>query len=484
FVCDRQNKRIAVLDRDGKLLREIPVKYPDAVAVAPKSKALYVTTRYGNYTGNGRLHLLKFNDWSKDTAPAVTLLLRGRIGKFREHSMLALAEQKGAVMVWVAYTTLPARVYRDTGAALELVKDFYQAGPQRALDLQHMTVDPKTDEVYLSDGHGYTFKIADWNEPKFVLCLEGPKKRLGAASLAIDARSRLLYAHYRHQDGAKRYRMDGKYYSPAPVGRSGHQVTPRMTCSWTFGGNGERGMAVAPDGGLATLGVLPEPGNPDRRVDNYSGPLHFFKPMPDKAPWEPLRLDRLGKRPRTGCVRFDPAGNLYVGVYDRTVNNIPSAFAKDPNFRATTGRIYKYAPTGSMEVGNLYPKPPAGPTRIYDVHVGPFSTRWSRTPRFGVDPYGRIYYPIGLVPRVSVIDNGGNPILDFGTYGNRDSMGGLEGDLVPTRGVPMAWPNSVDATDDHIYVSDIVNVRLLRLAKTFAATETVTLGSATERAGQ
>ncbi|KKK93194.1 hypothetical protein LCGC14_2695320, partial [marine sediment metagenome] len=313
FVCDRQNKRIAVLDRDGKLLREIPVKYPDAVAVAPGSKALYVTTRYGDYTGRGRLHLLKFNDWSKDTAPAVTLLLRDRIGKFREHSMLAVIEQKGAVLVWVAYTTLPARVYRDTGAALELVKDFYRAGPQRALDLQHMTVDPKTDDVYLSDGHGFCFKIDDWNDPKFELCLEAPKKRLAAASMAIDVRNRLLYAHYRHQDGSKRYRMDGKYYSPAPVGKSGHQVTPRIVCSWTFGGNGERGMAVAPDGGLATLGILPEAGNPDRRADNYSGPLHFFKPMPAKAPWEPLRLDRLGKRPRTGCVRFDPAGNLYIG---------------------------------------------------------------------------------------------------------------------------------------------------------------------------
>ena len=243
-------------------------------------------------------------------------------------------------------------------------------------------------------------------------------------------------------------------------------------------------MGMAPDGGLATLGVLPEPGNPDRRADNYSGPLHFFHPRPDKAPWEALRLDRLGKRPRTGCVRFDPAGNLYIGVYDRTVNNIPPGFAKDPNFRATTGRIYKHAPTGSMEGGNLYPKPPAGPAKSYDIHVGPFSTRWSRTPRFGVDPYGRIYYPIGLVPRVSVIDNEGNPILAFGTYGNRDSMGGLRGDLVPTRGVPMAWPNSVDATDDYIYVSDMVNVRLLRLAKTFALAKTVAVDAAKQRADQ
>jgi hypothetical protein len=68
-----------------------------------------------------------------------------------------------------------------------------------------------------------------------------------------------------------------------------------------------------------------------------------------------------------------------------------------------------------------------------------------------------------------VIDNAGNEILRFGTYGNRDSMGGLKGDLVPTKDIPLGWPNSVDATDDYIYVGDVINGRLLRIAKTFAA---------------
>jgi type II secretory pathway component PulF len=49
------------------------------------------------------------------------------------------------------------------------------------------------------------------------------------------------------------------------------------------------------------------------------------------------------------------------------------------------------------------------------------------------------------------------------------------GDLVPTKDVPMAWPNSVEADDEFIYVSDMHNARLMRLAKTFAASETVAL---------
>ena len=51
--------------------------------------------------------------------------------------------------------------------------------------------------------------------------------------------------------------------------------------------------------------------------------------------------------------------------------------------------------------------------------------------------------------------------------------GGLPGDLVPTNDIPLAWPNSVEADDNFIYVSDMLNARLLRLRKTFATTETV-----------
>ena len=150
---------------------------------------------------------------------------------------------------------------------------------------------------------------------------------------------------------------------------------------------------------------------------------------------------------------------------------MPQGFETDPDFKATTGRIYKFAPTGSVAGGNLFPQEPAAPDKVYDIHYGPLGPQ-SRTPRFGVDGYGRIYYPTALVPQVSVIDNEGNSILAFGTYGNRDSLGGLPGDLVSTKDLPLAWPNSADATDDYIYVSDIVNVRLLRIEKTFALSMT------------
>ena len=464
FVCDRQNKRVLVLDASARILREIPLAHPDAIAVHPKTRALYVTTRTGHYHARGELSLLKFNDWSQDAKPSVTLPLCP-VQAYDQATYLGMAMKGTECYLWVAYTALPARIYRDKGMDLELAKDFYEAGPQRALDLQHMVVDPKTGAAYISDGWGSCFRVADWKAPQFVRCMVDGKTPLRALSLAVDAQNRRLYGHADRSPVA-RYKLDGEYFTPDPVaGAQDNAFTDKISNDWRIGlGLGDRGIAAAPDGSVAKLGAHGTTG-PD-----YSGPIYFFKADEAKAPWEPVYFTEFG-RARSGGIRFDTKGNLYVGKSDGKPKDPPKGFEKDGAFLDSTGRIYKYAPTGAL--GNLFPKPPEAPAKVYDIHYGAVCPHFSRTPRFGVDGYGRIYYPGSLLPRVSVIDNEGNPVLAFGTYGNRDSMGGLAGDLVPTKDIPMAWPNSVDATDDYIYVSDIVNIRLLRLAKTFAATAVV-----------
>jgi DNA-binding beta-propeller fold protein YncE len=454
FLCDRQNKRIIVLDKNAQIIREIPVSYPDAIAVNPKTKAIYVTTRFGHYNRHGQLKLLKFNDWSKDSKPSVTTLPLCKIGYYPQGSLLAVTEAKGKVFVWVGYPTLPVRIYQDTGAGLKLFKDFYEAGQQRVLDLQHMIVNPVTDDIYIADGWNNCFRITDWKNPRFERCMTTSKGALKALSLAIDTRNGYLYGHA-CMGRVVRYKMGGETFTPAPVtGSGGNIFTPYICSDWRIGlGFSDRGIAIGPDGSLVTLGAL------QKRGSNYSGPLNFFKADAAKAPWQALSFKGFGG-PSSAGVRFDPRGNLYAGRLGG---------------RKSQGKIYKYSPTGSLAGGNLFPTEPKAPAKVYDINYGYPAPAFSRTPRFGVDGYGRIYYPTPLTPQVSVIDNEGNAILSFGTYGNRDSMGGLKGDLVPTRDIPMAFPNSVDATDDYIYVSDIVNIRLLRLAKKFAAAETVTI---------
>ncbi|MEK6239677.1 MAG: hypothetical protein N2C14_33575, partial [Planctomycetales bacterium] len=455
FVCDRLNKRIVVLDGRKEIIREIPVEHPDAIALSNTTGALYVTTRRGDYHRGGAARLLKFKDWRKDDEPVedVEFSKTGHVGRQKHSYVLAINTDQG-VNVWVAYTQAPVRVYRDEGKGLKLLKDFYRVGgAQRCLGFDRMQVDSKTEEVYVLDAHDAVWKIADWKQPRFV------KIPLETADIAIDSRHRYLYARTQ-RDGSSsnstgkvaRFHLD-RNYAPADLGDTGtNRVTDKMQYEWCFEGNSDRGLAVAPNGNLAVVGE-PRDG------------LRVFSGSETKAPWEATKIADLPHK--SGGARFDLAGNLYVGYVDKKPAAVLRGFEGDRNM-AGMGRIHKYAPTGKLDSGVLFPKAPAGPSHTYDVPCGAFETICvTRGPRFGVDGHGRIYYPTNIAPRVTVMDNAGNEILRFGTYGNRDSLGGLPGDLAPTKGIPLAFPNSVDATDDFIYVADMVNLRVLRLRKTF-----------------
>ncbi|MGE3807778.1 MAG: hypothetical protein AB7K24_24200 [Gemmataceae bacterium] len=454
FIGDRVNKRIVVLDKNGKQIRVLPVEHVDAIAVG-KAGNLYATTRMGDYHAPGVVQLLKFNNWRKDDKPAAALEVSktGYTGQHK-HSYVAVCETDKGTNVWVAYTQMPVRVYRDDDKGLALLKDFYRVeGAQRCLGFDRMQVDPQTEDVYVLDAHDALWQIGNWKEPRTI------KVPLKTATIAIDARRRHLFIRTL-ADGASsysvgkvaRYQLDRDDFPPVNFGDTGsNRLSGPIKYEWCFEGNADAGLAVAPNGNVAVVGE-PRDG------------LRVFAGREDKVPWEAVTIAKLPAL--AGGVRFDLAGNLYVGIVDGKPPTLPG-FEKD-RFRTNIGRIHKYAPTGTLESGKLFPKPPAAPAQIYDVPFGAFEIDCvKRSPRFGVDGYGRLYYPTNIAQRVAVCDNAGNEILHFGTYGNRDSTGGLPGDLVPTKGIPLAFPNSVDASDDFVYVADMVNQRVLRLRKRF-----------------
>lgn len=465
FLCDRLNKRIVVLDESGKVLREIPLLHPDAIAVSSRTGALYVTTRIGDEaTGRGQVQLLKFNDWRKDDTPAVSLpVSETGYTNHHKHSYLVLCETQNATHVWVAYTEMPVRIYRDSDEGFQLLRDFREGeNAQRCMGFDRIEVDQQTEEVYLLDDHSGVWKVGDWERPRFV------KTPLETASIAIDARRRHIFARTL-RDGSSsnstgkiaRFDLDSPELAPADFGDTKqNRLTPAFQHEWCFTGNGDKGFAIAPNGNVAVVG------------DPRDG-LRLFHGGEQKVPWDAIKLADLPDS--AGGVRFDLAGNLYVGLIDGKPGQPLVGFEEDP-FARRIGKIHKYSPTGALESGNLFPTPPARPTTTYDVPFGAFDTDCIiRTPRFALDGFARIYYPTNIAQRVSIIDNAGNPILSFGTYGNRDSLGGLPGDLVPTRDIPLAFPNSVAATDRHIYVGDMVNLRLLQVEKRFAL-EVIALG--------
>lgn len=462
FLCDRLNQRILVLDDQAKILRVIPVRHPDAVALGPRLGSLYVTTRIGDErTGRGHVDLLKFTDWRRDTKPAVSLRVSetGYTGHHK-HSHLVVGGTAQETILWVAYTETPVRIYRDDGTSLALVKDFLERkDAQRCLGFDRIEVDPATDAVFVLDDHTAVWRVSDWKDPRF------DKLPLKTASIALDPRRRHLYIRTL-ADGSSsysvgkvaRYHLDRPGYPPADFGDAGtNRLTPAFHHEWCFTGNGDKGFAVAPNGNVAVVG------------DPKDG-LRLFHGTAAKLPWQALKIADLPTL--AGGIRFDRSGNLYVGYLDRKPTALPAGFEKD-RYSGMLARIHKFAPTGSLEIGNLFPTVPKGPTRSYDVHFGAFDADCIvRSPRFALDGFGRLHVPTNILPQVVILDDAGNEILRFGTYGNRDSTGGLTGDLVPTKGIPLGFPNSVAATDDHLYVGDMVNHRLLRIEKRFVLTST------------
>ena len=323
------------------------------------------------------------------------------------------------------------------------------------MGFDRIDVDEATEEVYLLDDHAGVWRIADWKKPTFV------KTPLATASIAIDARCRHIYLRTL-ADGSSsnsvgkvaRFQLDDESYPPANLGNTGtNRLTPSFHHEWCFTGNGDKGIAVAPNGNVAVVG------------DPKDG-LRLFYGDESKSPWNATVVAKLPDL--AGGVRFDLAGNLYVGLVDKGASVVPAGLEND-RFAEKFGRIYKFAPTGDLAGGNLFPSAPAEPAKIYDAAFGAFDADCViRSPRFAVDGFGRIYFPTNIAQRVTVVDNAGNELLAFGTYGNRDSCGGLAGDAVPTSDIPLAFPNSVAVTDRCIYVGDMVNQRLLRIEKQFA----------------
>ena len=458
LVGDRLNQRIAVLNPAGKLVRSIPLAHVDAIALNHKTGALYVTTRWGDYHRRGELRLLKFKDWRTSNQPDEDLLLceTGFPGWGNKRSYLAVCQTEQGSRVWAGFTNIPVRVYGDGDEGLALVKDFSRVPhAQQCLGFERLQVDQQTETVYILDAHDSMWKVADWEQPRFA------KVPLETSSIGIDARNRFLFARTL-RDGSSsnsvgriaRFHLD-EDYSPANYpGTDTNRVTEKMQYQWCFEGNADRGFAIAPNGNLAVAGT-PSDG------------LRVFAGSESQVPWAATKIADLPAN--SGGVRFDLSGNLYVGyVEQKPVQPLPGFENEKYMAPGFMGRIHKFAPTGTLASGNLFPKPPAGPVHTYDVPCGAYETICvTRSPRFAVDGYGRIYYPTNIAQRVSIMDNAGNEILHFGTYGNRDSMGGLPGELVPTAGIPMAFPNSVDATDNYVYVADMVNLRVLRLKKTF-----------------
>ncbi|MBL8028348.1 MAG: hypothetical protein JNL74_18130 [Fibrobacteres bacterium] len=487
YVCDRFHKRIGVYDTSAALIGSIALPNSDHVAVSKRTGAIYVVTR----ALSGGVKLLKFGSFASGMAKVCEVSISSTMlstSNFPGSMSLAVNDIDAIPVVWVGAANATVRAYRDGGAQFELVKDFLAeskdansvdfTGPNQTFG--RVAVDRKSETVYINDDWGSIFKIENWKNPVMRACSTIAGKQIYAADMALSPDYRYMYVlensstYYRqYHHPIKRYTNERRH-APANWANSGsNMLTPEIYARYAPC-SGVRGLSINKDGRVAVI---------NRCAVNAYNAIVF----PDSGSKDTLRGTIRAGSLTTVCggVKYDWKGNLYLGARVRTSQYVvPTPWivgtAIDTGFKYSVGSIVRLdgEDTGSVTANTI-----TGGMKSYNnIPLGPFSNDIysggagcvCRSPRFEVDPYGRIFSPGGITGKVTVADNDGNIIMTFGEYGNMDSRGTLPA-LTPTQelavssGIPLCFPVAVAASEDYIYVCDYSNSRLTRVKMNYSA---------------
>lgn len=467
FICDRQHREVGVYDTLGRKIGAVPVNYPDLVSVNSRTGAVYVVTLLFTGYHVGVVNIKKFSSWRN---PVETAALNSFVTQVdsKVHMVLSLSGEKS--LIWFASYSSKLGVesqnsvwcIEDAGDSLKIIRDFYQQTAGENAGYDRIKADARTNTVYVNDGWKGLYKIEDWENPEVKPCSTSDRQRIYAWEMNMSADYREIYVRTHNSTNGgpiHRYSSD-HYHAPAPFAGSGSNQFIPWIYSRFGAGYGERGLAVAPDGHVAVMYLK----------DWTTYWVTRFGPGAVESPADSPGTVMVDPVPANGGVEYDLKENLYVGLSVRAAGHvIPAGFESDIGYTSGVGAVVKWSAgdTGHVSLeGNVAERQPTGHARIYRPGFAPFSGNapWygcaCRSPRFDVDDYGRLFIPNAITSRVSIVDNEDNLIAEFGEYGNIDSRG--PGSLVPTAGVPLAFPVGAAATDDYVYVSDMVNSRVVR----------------------
>ena len=269
-------------------------------------------------------------------------------------------------------------------------------------------------------------------------------------------------------------------YPPPPMARrlpsQSKQATGASTIRFPFG--------VAPDGGI----VMHCGGDVDWKKDAKLYPGRLFK----AGGWV-VRYDGKGKLvtddllpglPLTSAgIHLDLKGNLYlVLALSKLVDGKEISVCSLVKFPPTGGRFMVNGKGVPMPLAEIPARPPdfkhkltiegdeAKVRNAYGDKVWAEGMLWSNGAVFppvypnhchcvkgffDLDRYARSFLPEAHRQSISVVDSSGNFILRLGEYANVDDK---------VDGIPIAFCRNVGVNDTHLYVDDVTNGRLLKVA--------------------
>ena len=487
YVADRGNDRIAVFKPDGGYLGQIAIAKPKRVAVHPKAAAVYVLS------GDEKTNLLTKYASFEAAAPAATATL----AKFRypRPMLMALDASSEPPVLWIsspggAYAVPPMKLLRmeDKGDAFTKPVDVGKARAKDAIgvgSVKLVSLDRARGMLYVNN------RVYDVAAGKFVRSMYGVDgMKSGMGSVGRDGNLYLMY----YPRVLKRFGPDGKMIPfPAGVGKKGALEGPESSGPLRLR---TRGVTADAKGNIYAMWQFPETGAASHGNTNY-----VTQHGPDG---KVLKLRYIDSDLRNfSSPRLDAAGNMYLAVGVRPAGvKVPESFkgqdlgtpwakGKDTNtwnwYPLMYGCIVKFPPGG----GTI--RKGSGGTRMefsYDkdteitgaewIHFGasPLPSWRMKFPdtclcesaRIDVDGFGRTFFPDALRFRVGMLDTAGNVIGHFGSYGNVDEPATL-----PSKTVPVYWPDGITVGNGVVYVGDRLNNRVLAVKLTHAAEASVTV---------
>jgi hypothetical protein len=462
LLCDLVNQQVVEISPEGKQKSATKVPWPDKVLAARKSGDLYVISRKVSRGALPPATLYKISGRGVE-AKTIELALKGTIG-----GAYTLDESGDAPVLWLAGQEREGerdqgKLLRieDRGTKLVVTSDRTLNRDANALGfVGYMDVDREAELVYVTNSIDRVWRFHGTTG-------EGGPLPIKAVDLAVGPGGDLYtWGTGSYEGPIARYHRDLK---PAPLASGKH----------TFGqlyGRAGRGNSVCGLDVDLRGRVFATWGTNDCHVRGYDekGELIDFPRRQKDERGKETPAVITGVTGYGGSLRVDHAGNLYLlqaGVPKGYP--APPGYEKDEAFRQAVGTIYRFPQTGGeVETKNGVVQRVVGFTASY-AGCGPVS-RWNAVgacactkPRFDVDGYGRLYIPNGITFDVSVRDNADNEIVRFGAYGNYDCGGPKSKEPRPE--IPLGWPITAGASDRYIYVGDVLNHRVVRVDRRFAA---------------
>jgi len=492
YVCDREHRRIAVYDEGGKLVDEVPVAYPDQVAVHPATGAIYVLERDRKSYSEWHAALVRFDRLGKAEQPAA----RHAFGPRDRDPKMALSVAKGRTVVWVAGVQGGLLALEDKGSSFEPVQTRFAPTPDAQLDWNRLAVDSGRDELYVNDGASGIWRYDGKTGKGGRLKKDG--KLFWATDLAVGYDG-LLYVRSGlgrppGQDYSGPFERMTRDLDPAPYKETGtHVLSPYIYSRYGIG-YAERGIGVGPRGeayvGFMYRWVAYAIGGfgPDGKPLKGSYLKGEF-PGKGKYPegWDTAVIGPLPQA--NGGIRVDLAGNIYVGLlYWPKAAPLPHGYRMDRSWQDSVGSVVKFDPrkggamTGKDDAqraedvaGALETYP--GLAAFSKAGLGGNTCCVCRTPRFDLDRFGRLALPNAVTNSVWVYDNAGNLITEIGRYGNFDSQYVPQDapDAKPLVGVPeipLTWPTGAGFGPKSLYINDTYSRRVVRADLTWQAEAT------------